>query len=74
MKRSWRVHRRVQLHPDALQRWDRAYQQVLRLARPIEPASRPETALDRRAKGEVRDEGRDLCACLDSAAGSDAVH
>jgi hypothetical protein len=30
MKRHWQVHRRSVQRPDARQRWDRAYQSVLR--------------------------------------------
>jgi hypothetical protein len=41
MKRQWRIRRRVTERPDGRQRWDQAYQSILRWSLQVERASDP---------------------------------
>jgi hypothetical protein len=74
MKRSWKVRRQLQECPDGQQRWDRAFQHVLRWAQPSdsETTLRADIGFDVGKEGD--DESRDLRTCFDHAAGSDTVH
>lgn len=74
MKRSWAIRRRLIEVPDAAQRWDRAFQHLLRWAQAAD-LDQGRLALphvdDRQ---EVRDEDRGVCAGIDTASSSDAIH
>jgi acetyl esterase/lipase len=70
MKRSWTVRRQPQAAPDAEQRWDRAFQHLLRCANPAPPPPAVVQAADHE---EVIDESRTLCPRLDQSPGADAV-
>jgi hypothetical protein len=64
MKQEWRIHRQFVEHTDGQQRWDLAYQCLLRWAKVIEPQS-----LSIRTQQEANDESCYLCASIDPAAG-----
>ncbi len=64
MKRQWRVRREVTQRPDARQRWDQAYQSILRWSLEVE------RAFDPSANGkEDYHAGSDLRASFDLQAG-----
>lgn len=73
MKRSWTVRRTVQELPNGEQRWDRAYQLLLRWAQDatIERTAHAVTPSD--LTQEVSDESSDLCTRVDTTAGSDPI-
>lgn len=74
MKRSWKVRRQLQGCPDGQQRWDRAFQHVLRWAQPSEAETTLQADIRFEAGQEVDNESRDLRTCFDHAAGSNTVH
>ncbi len=69
MKHNWRIRRQTQSTPDALQRWDRAYQYLLqwtpttRLDQPANP--QPSVTSNK----EVPNACSNLCPCLDRQSG-----
>jgi hypothetical protein len=64
MKRQWRVRREVTERPDARQRWDQAYQSILRWSLEVE------RAFDPSANGkEDYHAGSDIRASFDLQAG-----
>ena len=65
MKREWRICRATEERPDARQRWDRAYQAILRWSLETERASHPSA----NGKKEEYDAGSDLRPGLDLQAG-----
>ncbi len=71
MKRSWTIQR--QPHPvlDAENRWDRAFQHLLRCANPIPQPQVVEMAADH--EEVMEHERRTLCTCLDQSSGGDAI-
>lgn len=73
MKRSWTVRRTVQDLPNGEQRWDRAYQILLRWAQDahIDRAANAVTPAD--LAQEVSDESSDLRTRIDTAAGSGPI-
>lgn len=70
MKRSWTIHRQPQAVPDADQRWDRAFQHLLRCANPV---PQPEAVAQTANHEEVEDESRTLCTRLDQSSGADTI-
>jgi len=70
MKRSWTIRRQIQATPDAAERWDRAFQHLLRCANPAPPPLAVAQAADQEV---VVDESRTLCTGLDQSPGADAV-
>jgi hypothetical protein len=74
MKRSWKIRRQLAQFADGQQRWDRAFQHVLRWAQPPETQRMSRSDIDLEAGQEVGHESRDLRPCFDLAAGSDTVH
>ena len=70
MKRSWTIRRQPQAAPDAAERWDRAFQHLLRCANPAPPSLAVAQAAGHE---EVGDESRTLCPGLDQSPGADAV-
>ncbi len=64
MKRQWRVRREVTQRPDARQRWDQAYQSILRWSLEVERAFDPST----NGKEDYH-AGSDLRASFDLQAG-----
>jgi hypothetical protein len=70
MKRSWTVRRQPQAVLDAEQRWDHAFQHLLRCANPAPP---PLAVAQAAAHEEVVDESRTLRPGLDQSPSADAV-
>jgi hypothetical protein len=70
MKRSWIIRRQPQPVLDAENRWDRAFQHLLRCAN---PAPQPAAVAQAADHEEVVDESRTLRTCLDQSPGADAV-
>jgi hypothetical protein len=60
MKRQWKIQREVKEYPDGQNRWARAYQLVLEIARSVEENQKP-------TKLEVLYECSDLRKSIDSA-------
>lgn len=67
MKRQWKIQREVKEYPDGQNRWDRAYQLVLEIARSVEENQLP-------MKLEVLYECSDLCESIDSATSTSTNH
>jgi hypothetical protein len=65
MKREWRIRRATEERLDARQRWDRAYQDILRWSLEAEQASDPSV----NGKKEEYHAGSDLRSGLDLKAG-----
>jgi hypothetical protein len=63
MKRHWCVRRQTVARPDAIQRWDRAYQSILQWS--LEAQHRP----DSQPRQEVYHACSSLCPSLDPFAG-----
>src|SRR5690242_13362060 len=61
--RQWRIRRQGVAIPDALQRWDRAYQNLLRWSQLSERATREQADHASQPQQEVPDDGArgDLC-------------
>jgi hypothetical protein len=70
MKRSWTIHRQPQAIPDAENRWDRAFQHLLRCANPV---PQPEVVAQTADHEEVEDESRALCPGLDQSSGAHPI-
>jgi hypothetical protein len=68
----WRVRRQALEHPDALHRWDRAYQLLLHLAVPAVPI--PLMADPGLAQEEDYHEAGGVCAGLDAPSGAGRNH
>jgi hypothetical protein len=68
---GWRVRRHIVEQPDALQRWDRAYQLLIQLSTQHECPLRgqPDIALPL-AHQEAHDETGSVCAGIHTAAGT----
>jgi hypothetical protein len=72
MKRQWQIQRRLQATPDGQQRWDRAYQALLRWT---EPATVTSVTTSEHGRGEVvRHVRSGVCASVYAAAGPSADH
>ena len=72
MHRNWKIHRHLIETPDALHRWDRAYQLLLRWgAAATEHAGCTDSNASAHMQ-EVRDEPRHLRPGLDAPASPDA--
>ncbi len=71
MKRSWTIQR--QPHPalDAENRWDRAFQHLLRCANPVPQLQVVALAADH--EEVMEHESRTLCTCLDQSPSGDAI-
>lgn len=67
MKRQWKIRQELKEHPDGQNRWDRAYQLVLEIARSLEEN---QTVM----KLEVPYECSDLCESIDSASSTSTNH
>ena len=65
MKRHWHVHREAVQRPDGRQRWDRAYQSILRWSLESDQEARPPGANGK----EEYHEGGGVCSGLDLPAG-----
>lgn len=77
MHRSWKVRRREVESPDALRRWDRAYQCLLQWEKapqesPSSPEASPRSAPADLPTQEAGHESRPLCPRLDPSTGSGA--
>jgi len=68
MHRAWQVHRDTVARPDGQQRWDRAYQLVLRWADAASPAPAVPTPQ------EEDNADCPVCACLDQPSAADTHH
>lgn len=68
MKRQWRIQRRLLATPDAQQRWDRAYQALLRWTEPTLIA----VTTSEHERGEVRHAHSSVRAGVHAAAGASA--
>ena len=68
-----RVRRQIIEQPDALQRWDRAYQLLIQISAQHDCSLRaqPDTALPL-AHQEAHDETGGVCTSIHAAAGADA--
>jgi uncharacterized protein (UPF0548 family) len=71
MKQRWQIRRRLQAMPDGQQRWDRAYQALLRWTEPTTVLS---VATSKREKGEVRHACSGVRPGLHAAASPSADH
>jgi hypothetical protein len=71
MKRQWQIQRRLLATPDGQQRWDRAYQALLRWT---EPAILVSMTTSERGKGEVGHARSGVRAGLHAAAGPSTDH
>jgi hypothetical protein len=71
MKRSWTIRRQSQAMPDAQNRWDRAFQLLLRCSN-LNPQSTTAAPLADNTQ-EMEHESRTLCTCLDQPAGSRTI-
>ncbi len=66
MKHQWRLHRQLEPMPDGQQRWDRAYQQILRWS---STASMPNQSAASSTQPEgVTYAGSSICSSVDLAA------
>lgn len=74
MKRSWTVRRTVQPLSNGEQRWDRAYQLLLRWAQNAEIERATHAAEPADPMQEVSDERSTVCTSLDITSGSDPIH
>lgn len=68
MKRRWHVYREAVERPDARQRWDQAYQAILRWSLENEQARAPRTKASVNGKEEYHESGG-ICPGLDLSAG-----
>lgn len=71
MKRQWQIRRHLLATADGQQRWDRAYQALLRWTG---PAAVQTVTTSERETGEVRDAGSGVCTGLHTTAGSSTDH
>lgn len=69
MKRLWHVHREAVGRPDGRQRWDRAYQAILRWSLENERGHEQARALGANGKEEEYHEGGGIRPGLDLPAG-----
>jgi hypothetical protein len=67
MKRQWKIQREVKEYPDGQDRWDRAYQLVLEMARSFEET---QTMM----KLEAYYASSDLCESVDSTSSAGTNH
>jgi hypothetical protein len=68
MKRQWKIQRELKEYPDGQNRWDRAYQLIAELARPIEETQQTQLKL------EVQYASSDLCESIDPASSPSTNH
>jgi uncharacterized protein (UPF0548 family) len=71
MRRQWQIRRHLVAMPDGQQRWDRAYQALLRWT---EAGTVLAVTTNEREKGAGRDARSGVCAGLHAAAGPSADH
>jgi len=67
MKRQWKIQREVKEYPDGQNRWDRAYQLVLEMARFVEETQA-------QMKAEVCYASSNLCESIDSTSSASPNH
>jgi hypothetical protein len=67
MKHQWKIQRGVREYPNGQNRWDRAYQLILEIARSVEETQTP-------MKLEVPYASSDLCESIDSASSTNTNH
>lgn len=67
MKRQWKIQRETQEYPDGQNRWDRAYQLLLEIARSVEETQT-------QSKLEVQNASSDLCESIDPASSTSTNH
>jgi hypothetical protein len=67
MKHQWKIQRGVKEYPNGQNRWDRAYQLILEIARSVEETQTP-------MKLEVPYASSDLCESIDSASSTNTNH
>lgn len=65
------VRREVVEHPDALHRWDRAYQLLVQINGQCNGCMPPPAAGVLLSRQEAQDEVGSLCSCIDPATGPD---
>jgi hypothetical protein len=70
MKRQWTVRRQFQACPDGEQRWDRAYQYLLKWAMTGQPAVPTQLLSNPATLQEVDHAGSDLRTSIHTASGS----
>ena len=71
MKRQWQIRRQLLAIPDGQQRWDRAYQALLRWT---EPATAVPVTMSERAREEVQHACSGVRAGVHAAAGPSTDH
>jgi hypothetical protein len=76
MQRTWRVRRTAQPRADGQQRWDRAYQLLIRgpCVDPTRGDPRSMSAAPNTEEQEAAYEDRNLCSRLVQVAGPGSVH
>ena len=67
MKRQWKIQREVKEYPDGQNRWDRAYQLVLEMARFVEETHA-------QMKAEVCHASSNLCESIDATSSASPNH
>jgi hypothetical protein len=67
MKRQWQVRRTTVMHVNGQQRWDQAYQHLLRWACPDQSGPITPSVPRSRPPQEVKHARSDLCASIDLA-------
>jgi hypothetical protein len=70
MKRQWTVHRQFKACPDGEQRWDRAYQYLLKWAMTAQPAVPAKLLSNPATLQEVDHAGSDLRTSIHAASSS----
>ena len=66
MKHHWQIRRQLTPYPDGQQRWDRAYQHLLRWTSRESPTTNPASAIPNPTP-EVDHANSHLCPCVDAA-------
>jgi hypothetical protein len=74
MKRQWRIHRQLTMHPEGARRWDQAYQLLLRWTTMNEPRQVIEPERCDVEKQEVYHEHCRIRAGIDPASSPSADH
>jgi hypothetical protein len=74
MKREWKVRREFKAYPDGEQRWDRAYQHLLKWTLTTQPPANVTRRSNSQPLQEVDHAGSSLCASFDTAPGAATDH
>jgi hypothetical protein len=69
MKHHWKIRRQLKPYPDGQQRWDRAYQYLLRWTT-SEPPMQSSVSETPNPNQEVNDADSNLCSRVDPAPGA----